>query len=220
MFHVPRASAPFVTDFLKAAQGMTDNRPMSEVGVEDTWIDNHTIHPVVAGDTFDFTEGGRKLTVEVVHCEHSVPCVGYGVSERKSRLKDQYKGMQGKDIGKLKKDGVEVTEQVLEPLFLFMGDTSGSVFRSQPHLMRYPVIITECTFLHEEHRANAERTKHTMWSDLEPIVREHPSTTFVLIHFSHRHRPHEICEFFEELALANVVPFTSREEATSYSSHH
>ncbi|OAA62865.1 3'-tRNA processing endoribonuclease [Niveomyces insectorum RCEF 264] len=68
-----------------------------------------------------------------------------------------------------------------------------------PTAKSIPVVITECTYLYEMHRTNANASKHTVWPDLEPIVRRWPQTTFVLIHFSLRYHPDEINRFFDRM---------------------
>jgi ribonuclease Z len=69
-----------------------------------------------------------------------------------------------------------------------------------------PVIIVECTFLEAElHAERAAKTKHTLWRDLEPVVRAQPDTIFVLIHFSLTYKEQYIRNFFQKLALPNVL---------------
>jgi hypothetical protein len=48
--------------------------------------------------------------VEVIQCDHTVPTVGYGFSERRTKLKEQYSALSGAEIGKLRKTGVEVAD--------------------------------------------------------------------------------------------------------------
>jgi ribonuclease Z len=69
------------------------------------------------------------------------------------------------------------------------------------------VIITECTLLREEHRSQAQKTKHTIWSEVATIVRRWPATTFVLTHFSLRYKDEEIRSFFQRMpdAPPNIV---------------
>ncbi|KAL2271489.1 hypothetical protein VTJ83DRAFT_860 [Remersonia thermophila] len=68
------------------------------------------------------------------------------------------------------------------------------------------VVITECSFLYPEHRAQAAKTKHTCWAELEPVVRRWWKTVFVLCHFSLRYSEEEIRQFFAEReGLGNVV---------------
>ena len=63
----------------------------------------------------------------VVACDHTVPCVGYCFAQVKQSLKPEYKGLPGLEIGKLRKQGIQVTQEEEQPLFCFLGDTSASI---------------------------------------------------------------------------------------------
>ncbi len=186
------------------------------------------LHPVAGGDSFTF--GKRRVyRVRVVQCVHKVPCVGYCFSERKTRLKPEFAALKAEmaAAGKLQEFGArmaeerrrgEVTEVYFEPLFAFLGDTHASVFAANPWLFEYPVIITECTYLDDKERERADRVGHTVWSQLRPVIAEHPQTTFVLIHFSLRHSDRQVVEFFDRAvrgaeggALENIVVWAHRE---------
>ncbi|KAK4460317.1 beta-lactamase-like protein [Cladorrhinum samala] len=155
------------------------------------------------------TKGG--WSAEVVKCDHTIPCVGYVFGVTTRRLKDEFKGLKGDQIKKLREEeGVEVTAQVRTDVFGFMGDTTTKVFEEEENgggggpmeaaLERgIKVVITECSFLWEEHRAQAEKTKHTIWGDLEKVVRRWPGTVFVLMHFSMRYTNEDVARFFKEM---------------------
>lgn len=151
----------------------------------------------------------KGLNCYVVHCDHTIPCVGYCFYQTKQSLKPEYKGLPGKEIGKLRKSGVQVTEEEEQPLFCFLGDTSVSILEGDQaeNIFLCPTVIIECSFLTDDCRQNAERTKHVLWPDLKPHVLAHPETTFVLTHFSHRWSVEEISKFFANEDLANVVPW-------------
>ncbi|HEX2312135.1 MAG TPA: hypothetical protein VHJ17_00250 [Thermomonospora sp.] len=154
-------------------------------------------------------------------CRHKVPCVGYCFSETRTVLTPEYEELRsslaaagrGEEFGRLvarrRRAGAEVDREVRRPLFAFLGDTDAGVFEENPWLFEYPVIVTECTYLGDEHLDRAERIGHTVWSRLRPVVRAHPGNLFVLTHFSLRHSDREILDFFDrELAdagLGNVV---------------
>eukprot|EP00164_Ancoracysta_twista_P001236 GFYU01001622.1.p1 GENE.GFYU01001622.1~~GFYU01001622.1.p1 ORF type:complete len:142 (-),score=41.96 GFYU01001622.1:204-629(-) len=131
----------------------------------------------------------------------------------RSRLKEEYKSLAGREIAELRKSGKEVSETVYVPMFAFLGDTTSEVFNINPQLFNFPVVITECTFIHESERSNAQRTGHTLWNDLAVHVKAHPETLFVLIHFSNRYSRSEIAKHFEEVkerdGIDNVMPFLS-----------
>jgi len=164
---------------------------------------------------------GDKV-VEIFECYHSVTCVGYGFSQIKKKIKPEYVGVEGRQLGLLRKQGVEIDYPFESPMFAFMGDTTARFFaehdklekEGKENIYRFPLIITECTFLgiDEDDPKRAEKTKHTLWSELKPFVVAHPNITFVLIHFTHRYSEKEIREFFAKENLGNVVPFVEAED--------
>lgn len=166
---------------------------------------NCSVHGVEPNDEVALSRAKQKgIFAKVYRMDHSVPCVGYGIVRRKSKLKAKYTGMNGSEIGKLRKEGVDVTEIVDERLFVFCGDTTPSIFSECPELLLYPVVVVECSFLYEKNRDKAMRSKHTLWSDLKPVVVAHPDVRFILIHFSMRYSKEELVEFFKDEGLQNV----------------
>ncbi|CAG8550214.1 11214_t:CDS:1 [Paraglomus brasilianum] len=187
--YIPAESHDFVVDYVKAAQALTEynrNGPKNA----------HT-HGVSPGDTVTINNNYELYVTEM---DHSVPCVGYVVYSKRKKLKKSLQHLSGKEIGALKRDDplVEVMEPYTMPLFAFIGDTTIKPFEQYKDLFaNVPVVITECTFLHDSHEENADKTKHTSWTALSPFIREMKTTLFVLIHFSYRYNDREIREFFE-----------------------
>jgi len=143
-----------------------------------------------------------ELQVEVFKLDHTVTCNGYGISLKKQKLKEEYKDLPGPEIGKLRKQGVEITQLVTEPFLAYILDTDSSFFHTNdnPHssLFSYTTIVTECTFLLEEHFEAAKNNKHIIWKELLPFVKKFPKITFVLCHFSLRYSVTDIEAFFEK----------------------
>lgn len=108
-------------------------------------------------------------------------------------------------------------------------------------LFNYPTIVTECTHLYKqaqpknkigttaEEEDPEEFNTHTCWDSLYPIgfsvfskwfqlhvtVKRNKGTTFVLIHFSLRHKESEIKSFFQDVRaqdpeLTNIIPWTHK----------
>lgn len=167
---------------------------------ERAWLDTHYTHPVCHGDVIQLRRL-KGVTATVFDCDHSVPCVGYVFSTNTRRLLPKYYHFSGPQLRDLRQSGVEITASVSTPMFAFLGDTTAATLAAEPSWLRdgIPVVITECSFLYEEHRKQAEKTKHTHWSDLEKVIRKWPETTFVLMHFSMRYTDRAICEFFRGL---------------------
>lgn len=142
--------------------------------------------------------------VDVVLCDHGVPTVSYCFSQVKSKLREEYVGLPGKDIAALRKAGTEVTKEVVSPAFAFICDTSIVVLERYPSILQCPIVIIECTFLFPEERENAVATKHIHWEELKPYIVGNPDVLFVLIHFSMRYRDDEILAFFAEQNIRNI----------------
>jgi len=222
--YVPTEAAPYVDTYIRS------RRELNHVAPFDPELAGAlTIHPVGAGDKVTLGKRGNYC-VRVVECVHKVPCVGYCFSERKTRLKPEFAALKvemaakgempefGKAMAAERERGNEVTEEYEVPLFAFLGDTHASVFADNPWLFDYPVLITECTYLDDKERERADRVGHTVWSQLRPVIVDHPETTFVLIHFSLRHSDRQVVDFFDrELVAAkgaqlrNIVVWAHRE---------
>jgi ribonuclease Z len=147
--------------------------------------------------------------IQVIRCPHRVPSVGYCVSDVRKTLKPEYKGLSQKEIGQLKKSGVEIVETTEFRLFAFMGDTTPELFELHPEVFGFPTIFVECTFW--DHReddhleAQAAKTTHIHWNKLKPVIQAHPECLFMLIHFTLRYDETQIAEFFKRESEQNQL---------------
>lgn len=191
----------------------------------ESFLPTFALHGVTAGSKHRLSgKVHSDKIVEVFSVYHSVACVGYGFSQEKKRLKPEYQGLPGAKLGQLRKEGTVIDQNYESPMFAFMGDTTAQFYREHAELekegkeniFRFPLIITECTFLgdHEEDAQRAEQTKHTLWPELKPIVQAHPQVTFLLIHFSLRYSEVEVRAFFQKENLPNVVAFVEQDGAS------
>ncbi|KAL2188540.1 hypothetical protein L209DRAFT_751516 [Thermothelomyces heterothallicus CBS 203.75] len=181
-------------------------------------LHTHRTHPLRPGSTVTLARlaAPQTYTATAFACDHTVPCLGYVFSAVTPKLKPEYRGLAGAELRALRQErGVEITAPVATPVFAFLGDTTASVLASGPEWLGgggggsgggVRVVITECSFLWEEHRDQADRTRHTIWADLDPVVRRYPDTVFVLMHFSLRYSDEEVRAFFRERDVPeNVV---------------
>jgi hypothetical protein len=75
-------------------------------------------------DTFTITQNKHTVNVTVYSLNHTVTCNGYGFSLKKSKLKAEYQGVDGAQIGKLRKvEHHGITFAVL--IFLGRGASDG-----------------------------------------------------------------------------------------------
>lgn len=167
---------------------------------KQTTLDNkYNIVPVEPYVRYLTKINGRDYLVETYKCYHGVPCVGYGLYENRNKLKDEFKELTGKEIGKLRKEGTVVNELVSVPLIAYIGDTTIKFFQDEKNMtvFQFPFIVIECTFFLDDNVDKAIPNGHIHWKHLCPIIQENPDNTFILIHFSTRHRDNEIHDFFE-----------------------
>lgn len=143
---------------------------------------------------------GRPYLIRTFKCYHGVPSVGYGISETRKKIKPEYASLSGKEIGELRKSGTDITYVKEYPLFVYLGDTTVSVFHDDKNkkVFNYPHIITECTYIYDDQVELAHDHNHTHWLDIVDIIKSHPDIEFILIHFSMRYRDNEIKIFFEQ----------------------
>lgn len=121
---------------------------------------------------------------------HKVPSVGYTVWERRSKLKDEYKGLSGKEIGELRKKGVEISRSTDVPLISYSGDTIiDGVLNHKDTVMMSEILILECTILDDD--VSVEETRKRGHVHLDEIVINAESfanvETLVLCHLSKRY---------------------------------
>ncbi|KAM0255338.1 hypothetical protein ACHAQJ_005856 [Trichoderma viride] len=178
------------------------------------FLNTHFTHGLHPGDSVPLRRA-QGITATAFRCDHQVPCLGYVFSKTTQRLKPEFASLSGPELQARRRAGDELTAPHTAPIFAFLGDTTAQTLAAEPAWLQegIPVVITECSFLYEEHRAQAEKTKHTLWSDLEPIIRKWPQTTFVLTHFSMRYEDAEIAKFFNEMPdpPANMVVWADLE---------
>lgn len=164
------------------------------------FLGTHRTHALRPGDSVPLRRA-QGITATAFRCHHQVPCLGYVFSKTTQRLKPEFASLSGPELQAKRKAGEDLTAPHTAPIFAFMGDTTAKTLAEEPVWLRegIPVVIHECSFLYEEHRAQAEKTKHTLWSDLEPVIRKWPRTTFILTHFSMRYADAEVAKFFREM---------------------
>jgi ribonuclease Z len=154
---------------------------------------------------------GKQYLIETFKCYHSVPTVGYGIYEKRKKIKPEYEQLPGKEIGQLRNMGIEINYIKNEPIIAYLGDTTEKVFQDPKNinLYNFPYIITECTYIYSIHMEEAKRGGHSNWHNLMPIIQAYPYITFILIHFSPRYTITDLYKFFkkefEDYKIGNVV---------------
>lgn len=142
---------------------------------------------------------------------HRVPSQGYTLIEKRKRLKPEFEGIEGRELGRLKREGVLIEDEVEFPLFALTGDTEVRVLDSMPYeAMNAKVLAFECTFLGDDMtEKEAARRGHTHIAQLARRANQFHSVGAVLLyHFSQRYSNKDI-----EAAIADL-PASLRAKTT------
>jgi len=194
----PKEIVELINNYIVSMYQLTssDNQ-MKPTGYEIIGVD-------CCSDPIRLTIGGETHQVEFYKCDHSVPCIGYGFSLIKHKLKAEYVGLPGADIKQLKQNNVSITEENQSHEFFFSGDTTHILFENSPTILKYKNIIIECSFIDKEDASHAEDKKHMCWVNLEKYVRDNTHIHWTLTHFSQKYKKQYVQDFFESLQLTNV----------------
>ena len=124
--------------------------------------------------------------------EHRAPSQGFTIGRTTQKLKPEYEGLEGREIGVLRKAGTNVTDELHTALFTFIGDCTGRTLFREKHIWDSQVLVIECTYIDEEHRENAVDRQHTHLDDIVEILSRTPAPkcqALVLKHFSMKYGP-------------------------------
>jgi ribonuclease Z len=118
--------------------------------------------------------------------EHTCPSFGYTVTERRTKLRQEYTDLPQEKLRELKDRGVEITRSLEIPLIAYTGDTAPG-----PHLIREDVrkaqiVIAECTFFEPDHKDRARVGMHMHVDDVAEWLRVLECQAMVLVHVSRR----------------------------------
>ncbi|KAL7250155.1 hypothetical protein ACSBR1_012206 [Camellia fascicularis] len=150
------------------------------------------------------------------HLDH----IGYVIYSVRKKLRKQYMHLNGKQIEKLKKSGVEITDTILSPEVAFTGDTMSDFYLDprSADALRAKILITEATFLDEgcsiEH---AREHGHTHLFEIIEHAQWIRNKAVLLTHFSPRYNIEDIRLAVSKLQLkvsAKVVALTEGFKST------
>lgn len=137
-----------------------------------------------------------KLHVIKFDSIHRIPCTGYLLLEKRAKLKPEYQGLTQPEKHLLRKEGVELSEEIWNPEVAFTGDTSIEVLDRNPFLLKTRFLITECTGLDDRMDADKVRAAgHVHLDHLVEYFKDHEflGERLILGHFSARYS-HSYCQ--------------------------
>ncbi|KAK3184456.1 hypothetical protein Dsin_031742 [Dipteronia sinensis] len=163
------------------------------------------------GETYELR---NDIVVRPFKTHHVVPSQGYIIYSVRKKLKKQYLHLKGKQIEKLKKSGVEITDIILSPEVAFTGDTTSEYMLNPRNAdaLRAKILITEATFLDEACSIDhAQQHGHTHLFEIIEHAKWIRNKAVLLTHFSSRYHIEDIRQAVLKLqskVSAKVVPLT------------
>jgi len=144
-------------------------------------------------------ELGRDRWAQVFRSVHRIPTIGYVLGTTKRRLKQEFSGLEGREIAQLRQQGVEVSSQedVLE--VAFCGDTTIDVLEREEVVRRARVLILEVTFLDD--RVSVENARSNGHIHLDEVIERaqlFENQAILFTHFSARYTRADIVKILAE----------------------
>ena len=146
--------------------------------------------PVEPGQEFELS---REHVVTSWATTHTIPSRGFLVWERRQKLKDEYKHLQGHEIRDLRLGGTAVTQETRIPLVAYTGDTSPAGLDAYPPCFECKILITELSFIRAAHRRDKiHKYGHMHLDDFIERKDRFNNGLIVAGHFSTRYHPGEV----------------------------
>lgn len=136
------------------------------------------------------------LSFQALPSFHRVPSNGYAIVERTTKLREEFLGLPGAEISRLKRERDDLFYQGLTPHIVFSGDTRIEFVLEHELVRRAKILFHECTYICE--KRGVDRAREWGHTHLEEIVANAEAfrdvETLVLIHFSPRYGREQIHE--------------------------
>jgi ribonuclease Z len=206
--YAPKKSADKLLTFLEASYDLAqDDDAVYDYKTMDKSFNLIGVDPSIIPQEIK----GKKIDIEIIQCYHSVASIGFGLIEKKYKLSDEFKGLDGKKLGELRKQGININKEITVPIFCYLGDTGKEILEKGEFdkIEKYKNIMIECTFLKDDDLDQSIKTAHIHWQHLEPYIKSHPDNNFILYHFSSRYKRSEVLAFFANVNLKNIIPWVN-----------
>lgn len=130
----------------------------------------------------------RGMTIQAFEMPHRVRAMAYMVTQAVKRLRPEYVGLPGAELGRLRKEGVVLEDVTSIPVFAYTGDTLIDGLDQNPTLYTAKTLAVEVTFMGEEMtRAHAREMGHIHFSEILERADKFQNEHIVFVHHSARH---------------------------------
>lgn len=144
--------------------------------------------PVIVRDKNVDDEIDIKSDIKIrgVKTYHSTKSIGWQVLRTTKRLKKDFKGMEGHEIGALKKKGVQITDDVTTNILTIPGDTTIDFLIKQEAAQKAEVLVHEVTYWDDKLSSieQCQRYGHTHVNEMISHCEKFEGKYLVLCHRS------------------------------------
>lgn len=145
----------------------------------------YELHPHAPGDVFELQ---RDLEARAIRTVHRVPSLAYLVSRVTQKLKAEFQGRPGSEIGALKAEGVDITEAQRTPLICVTGDTQIEFLLDNDEARKAQILVHEVTAWDARRSvAQIREWGHTHVEEMIAHAEKFEGEALVLVHRSLRH---------------------------------
>lgn len=151
----------------------------------------------------------RRFVIRPFRAPHFPPAQGYGIWERRPKLRPELRGLPGEKLRELREAGEELNVHTLTPLVSFTGDAMSEVFDEEV-VRKARLSIFETTFVDGRVSVESAREKGHLHLD-EVVLRaaDFESEAILMTHFSARYNARQI-----RAALDERLPSALRRRVT------
>lgn len=170
-------------------------------GVMSAWVNleaQRTPYQIVPLEPDQEHQIKNNIVLRAFATQHTVPSLGYIAIEKRSKLREEFVGLDQTKLVELKKQGVQITQIRDIPLVCFTGDTMWGEHFDRPDVLNAKVLITECTFLEPDHRDRADVGKHLHLEHIAQLMEKSQADAVILTHLSRRTHISEARQMIDE----------------------
>lgn len=133
-----------------------------------------------------------NLIIKTFPTVHRVPSQGYSIYRKHKKLRADLVGLSSEEVRAAHDRGEEVTEEKLQLMVSFTGDTQIEFLDLAPEVRKSKILMMETTYLDDRKTiASAREWGHTHLDELIPRLDTIESEKIVLIHTSARYSMEE-----------------------------
>jgi ribonuclease Z len=130
----------------------------------------------------------KGLDLGVYPMVHRVPSVAYGAWVTTKKLRPDFVGLPGAELGRLRKAGTVLDDEVTNFAFAYTGDTTAEGLDNNPVLYTAKTLAIEVTFMGDDHdQAFARERGHLHLTDIIERANKFLNEEIVFVHHSARY---------------------------------